>query len=734
LGKMASTRTMPKTTLKPRVSVVVSDDDGESQQTGAFNRSARLPPKRVGEIPRGLIFRTPELDGLGSDRSSPLSPNELRQPLSAALQGFLNPSNIHAASAGFSSEFARAPHNSASPIPRKRATAAGRSSGAAPHSSDAINDPSNKMRQAVFATMFLNRLKGNQPSPEPEQSKVSADLGSLLNFIELQRLGEESILEDVHDASSNLPGPSPTPSDAQPQSEPPSVTTRSRRTVHRLGDKVSKIRTACPRNQQLHNLLAEHKERTQENGVPEVKQTVAEVVPKAAPLRSRAHDGKRAASMHDSPVQAQQRLQKRAANTEPRTNFTHDFVAGVSAKPRQEHHPLLTVMLAMQDNGLGGREPDLEQAALSQHLAELRWSEVRLGKWAQAPGKRKPHGGEDLALRRAIETFDSRERSEQHTLKHATPEVVTKLRHLISVMDPSKKGFISPDVFIPLMFWLGYCRRRSAALSAIQHAFGEGDVSVASVLGLGHYVDVQLRLVSGFKVLTRKESLEQLCEFITNWTRLRAWFYSMKLDPVGRVDVVEVANLFSRMEVTPDNSSVFRFLSHIVRSGNLPVRSKTTNINPGQQSGVRDMTFGIENFASLLCRCMLTACLYQTTQLVHLPVPSPSKSSDEVEHCSEYFWTQLRRKIMVSLLINQNFWGPESRHVLSAMLPPAKSSDDILTPEQWLSLFQRVRAQGLSATLPAGDEADDPDFLIKKLAPVTGTESHNKAATSSFGV
>eukprot|EP00444_Apocalathium_aciculiferum_P038952 CAMPEP_0183522502 /NCGR_PEP_ID=MMETSP0371-20130417/18488_1 /TAXON_ID=268820 /ORGANISM="Peridinium aciculiferum, Strain PAER-2" /LENGTH=128 /DNA_ID=CAMNT_0025721285 /DNA_START=8 /DNA_END=390 /DNA_ORIENTATION=- len=78
-------------------------------------------------------------------------------------------------------------------------------------------------------------------------------------------------------------------------------------------------------------------------------------------------------------------------------------------------------------------------------------------------------------------------------------------------------------------------------------------------------------------------------------------------------------------------------------------------------------------------------------------------------------WTQLQRKIMVSLLVNHRFWGRESRHVLNSLKPPhANSIGEELTPEQWRCLFERVKAQGLASILPVGNEADNPGFLEGK--------------------
>jgi len=289
---------------------------------------------------------------------------------------------------------------------------------------------------------------------------------------------------------------------------------------------------------------------------------------------------------------------------------------------------------------------------------------------------------------------------------------------------------VSPDVFVPLMFWLGLTRRRGAALMTTELAFGQGDIDGATLRRLTAYLEVQLRLVEGLRRLARLESLEQLCEFITDWARLRTWFYTMKRDTTGHVDIVEVQNLFARMEVTSDRQALFRFLSYVAKNEFIPAGSAAKPSGGSeQQAGLENRTFGIADFASLLCRCAVTWCLHRTLVLInpdtgagradgtgpfHVPLGVPDSDRE-----AQLRWTQLQRKIIVSLLVNHRFWGRESRTVLASLNQPAMTTlGHQLTPEQWLSLFQRVRAQGIASTLPTGDEADDPEFLVKKASRV----------------
>merc|ERR1719453_2400754 len=137
-------------------------------------------------------------------------------------------------------------------------------------------------------------------------------------------------------------------------------------------------------------------------------------------------------------------------------------------------------------------------------------------------------------------------------------------------MDPEGAGSVAPEMFVPLFFWLGLTRRRTAVLMTLETAFGLGDIDVAGIKKLSKYAEVQIRLIEGLRQLARRESLEQLSEYITDMGRLRTWFHTMKRDATGHADIVEVQNLFARMEVTSDRQTLFRFLTHIVHSDVLP--------------------------------------------------------------------------------------------------------------------------------------------------------------------
>lgn len=66
------------------------------------------------------------------------------------------------------------------------------------------------------------------------------------------------------------------------------------------------------------------------------------------------------------------------------------------------------------------------------------------------------------------------------------------------------------------------------------------------------------------------------------------------------------------------------------------------------------------------------------------------------------------------VLASHQFWGCESRLMMTSLKQTANVLGDDLTREHLLSRFRRVVAQGMLSPLPARDEADNPDFLKKR--------------------
>merc|ERR1711971_774890 len=134
-------------------------------------------------------------------------------------------------------------------------------------------------------------------------------------------------------------------------------------------------------------------------------------------------------------------------------------------------------------------------------------------------------------------------------------------------------------------------------------------------------------------------------------------------------------------------------------------------------------------FNSMLCVCVLTWCVFRTARLVMQSCENILPTSSGCNQQVASRWTQLQRKITVSMLINSRLWGREAKSVLASL--HQNSTEHLLAPEQWMSLFQRVRAQGIQSTLPIGDEADDPDFLEKKVGRLEALQPGAEASVRS---
>mmetsp|Transcript_698 Transcript_698/g.1435 ORF Transcript_698/g.1435 Transcript_698/m.1435 type:complete len:666 (-) Transcript_698:153-2150(-) len=521
--------------------------------------------------------------------------------------------------------------------------------------------------------------------------------------------------------------PPPPSSLPLPEGSPPRPPPR--RQFDRPGNAVTLIRLASPRHQQLVGLLrgqaSQHIDPARGGGPG------APMASYSSSFADWERESKQRKASRMTPSPRRRTPLDDVPETLQKSNFKLAFAAGTESRPRHGPHPLLAAIEAMQDDEHAPRNRDLEQAVLAQRLDNLRWGEKRGGPWTKQPqeaasashnkvlageegGKRKPHQG----------MHHARPRTDNFSPSHHPAPRSAEVEQIIRLLDPTSSGSIPPDSFVPLMFWLGLTRRRGAALATLELAFGTGAIAVSSIRRLSAYAEVQLRLVDGLKRLARRESLEQPCEFITSWSRLREWFYSMKRDTTSRVEIVEVQNLFARMDVTDDRAALFRFVSNFARdsaSAALPIGPSAAMV---KADVFRTRTLGIQEFAAMLCRCLMTWCLLRAMAIVNAPDPSGvgfggNRAAEPISEQAMWSkaeaaalsphgrdrevnlrWTQLQRRIVVSLLVNHRFWGRESRNVLAAQkLQATSASSKELSQEEWGLLFQRVRAQGIASTL-----------------------------------
>jgi len=618
------------------------------------------------------------------------------------------------------------------------------------------------VQKAVNATIFWKRAAGSAAVSR----ETGVDLGSMQQFFHKTQIkkkmpwsseqeNEEKMKEEAKKkAEFRNAGGDETLRPQRPQTVPTAKFGGSRRVVVRVGNGIAKVRDASPRMAQLRGMLpkgdcseediwARAWARTE--GLPldfylkskgDAPLTVrtprgASSRPDTAPGKSMnlpglKDPGKSSTLGWSSDLRGDKATKAPRQKKEGETGFTLAIFSGNGTKPRAEVHSLLTAIEGMQHDEVFSQSA-VESGNLSQRLDELRWGELRKGAWTNQPERRNPFEKDivspdkqqkDLGAFEApgrllvLAAIDRSSVAAGVSDLHGSQDQMDRLIH---IMDPEGVGSVAPEMFVPLFFWLGLTRRRTAVLMTLELAFGPGNIDVAGMKKLSKYAEVQIRLIEGLRQLARRESLEQLSEYITDMGRLRTWFHTMKRDTTGHADIVEVQNLFARMEVTSDRQTLFRFLTHIVHSDVLPS-------SWGKKDMLRTRTFGIGDFSSLLCRCAVAWCIHRT-----LTILSPSESwkgdgdgpmmmpAADLDREAETRWVVVQRKIIMSLLVNHRFWGRESRTVLMSLTQPQMTVlGNQLSPEQWLSLFQRVRAQGIASTLPNGDEADDPDWLRKK--------------------
>jgi len=588
-------------------------------------------------------------------------------------------------------------------------------------------------------------------------------MGSLADYLEYDVDGTSATTEEV---SKTLSTSHPLRTKAAKVPQPPTtpLTPGHRRQTERVGNKLMRMRLDCPRHDQLSALVpllpgpppltenAQEAKNAIDRAAMEEKERLAleaELAAKRKKRRAMAKTKFKAAGIvvmnfagdpedvveqraetplgvKEDYVSEEELLAKAAQRAQPdpwhhhlkeamrpevtprgdraqrdalalQGNFNPGFVADIVVKPRVDAQPLLTFM-EQGDIVIAEQEDNAsEQVLLARRLQSLRYNEPRSGPWAAQPPPAAKSSAEDVLGQRAAVP----KRAAVFTVKtRDQEELKPDLHRVIELLDPDRKvGFMNADAVVPLMFWLGLTKHRSAALATVEAAFGSRDIEDKAMALMSEHVEVQLSLVEGLRYLARRESLDQLCEFLTdnNCQRIRTWFHSMKHDTFGCVDITQVQSMFLRMELTTNRQTLFRFLSYM--ADHPPPDAAA---DPREQMAIENRSFSLKGFGSLLCRCCTAWCLHRTMSMLTAELSEPAASISKHELSCR--WVQLQRKITISLLVNQRFWGRESRNVLQSLLPPQFDIPELaefkdLTPEHWNLLFQRVRAQGLASVL-----------------------------------
>lgn len=381
-----------------------------------------------------------------------------------------------------------------------------------------------------------------------------------------------------------------------------------------------------------------------------------------------------------------------------RGNFSPGFIADLAVKPRVDSQPLLACMeqgdfMSIVEQKV---DADSEHQILSRRLRVLRAKEAR----------GDPAPAEEAGPSKGAKRSKFKAGAAAPVKFASSTGKGSKMQRMMELLDPGRRaGYVLAEALVPLMFWLGLTKSRMAALETLRMGFGSLQIDTGALLVMGEHVEVQMRLVEGLRHLIRRDSLEQLCEYVTgnSFQRLRAWFNSMRSDQFGCVDITQVQSLFARMEVTTDRQTLFRLLSYIIENPH-PTAAK----DPREAMAIEKKKFSLHGFGSLICRCAASWVLHRVMSMLEMPDNARSKEEGFTEQDIAMRWIQLQRKIMISLMVNQRFWGRECRQVLGHLQPPQMSLEELekLSPELWNLLFQRVRAQGLASVLPHTPEEE----------------------------
>lgn len=412
---------------------------------------------------------------------------------------------------------------------------------------------------------------------------------------------------------------------------------------------------------------------------------------------------------------------------------------------------------------------DLVERAVSQisvRFERRRWKESRCGKsWSTAPvptPEFQPQLEKDPTVDLAAYMSATVKNRCKQELYPEWAHVEADFKRLVWLVDPASGSRISPEALTPLMFWLGFARNRRASIAVFEIAFGRGDIGVDKIVELAPYFNVQIQLAEGFKTLARKDSFEQLCAYVTDEQRIQGWWTAMNTDRSGRVELDKIETMLARMQViTMRNSRVLtRFLGHAAAlydhtlsdihdatAAKHLVSSVTNGAGALSQRGhvcQKDKnTYSSHFLKALLCRSVVTCCIVKVLDLMD-PWPRAraaggydasintgreiygttlaSASGRHIEEAKTGVvdfkvlqrWAQVHRRISVSLMVNHRYWGREGRAVLASLKQPPLAICEDFTAQQWKTLFQHAKAQGMASTFPVADEIEDPEFLMKK--------------------
>eukprot|EP00397_Hematodinium_sp_SG-2012_P027694 GEMP01029114.1.p1 GENE.GEMP01029114.1~~GEMP01029114.1.p1 ORF type:complete len:548 (+),score=123.39 GEMP01029114.1:155-1798(+) len=281
----------------------------------------------------------------------------------------------------------------------------------------------------------------------------------------------------------------------------------------------------------------------------------------------------------------------------------------------------------------------------------------------------------------AYDSFNMRKEKMEQLLKAMHGKANTNTEEsllLTSLWGIEGSEVVQLEKMIPTFFWIGHTERYQAALKLLASAFSNAkSVSLEDIILLikpGDLNDKSTQLEFGSSLENMaKQNGERVVEF--SQRKIRSWF--KQLHPVKGHD---------------------RSRKKIIRS--IQQLCHVNVIRPALQGSTRSLEptglwLSVTDFDRLLSRCILAHALDKVRTLVD------SYSELRVDlKCAA-----IQREIVVSLLINNQFWG--EKEVESVMASLLRVHGDVTSDDR--AFFQKAKAQGMHVIYEDLERTGDAD-------------------------
>jgi hypothetical protein len=238
------------------------------------------------------------------------------------------------------------------------------------------------------------------------------------------------------------------------------------------------------------------------------------------------------------------------------------------------------------------------------------------------------------------------------------------------------------------MLWTGAAQRHGSAIRVARYCFPSEDFRAHDLSELAEMLQLHVRIYTGLRDFARRISNDQVAE-IVDQTRMRDWYQQCRPSKTGVVTLQALGNLLSDVGVVRAGDR--RILRRLVMQMRKSTARRTADpfkahhhAHLEDQTETKDICLGFSDVTRLFGRAVVAWTCYRGLQLC-TEAQRPISTGKQ--------WEELQRKIIVSLLVNHEFWGDrESQHVLVAL---GRELPD--TGQDLAQLFQR-------ALLPTGIE------------------------------